>query len=582
MRVTPDVTVRSTPRSSGGRFAITSLTATAVVAGMFIAPPAQAHDSAAADPSEGSVSLQEPTLTWQGEHYAVGSTVIAGLPCDAPENTTCDHFDLHVDVDPAHWESHDGGVEVVISWPDPEDDFDLRVYDDEGTLLGSSTSASSNLERVFVPDAAGTYEVVVNPWQVTDSGYTGHAGLTSTKKKGKQPAPGGEVPDEPLYDVPCDEGLAGPFPCENVDLASYLPLSEIGATDVDLVFPNRGNDIWGWTDPETGREYALMGTTSGTAFVDITEPTAPVFLGQLPSAQPVRTIFRQWADVKVYENHAYVVSEEPLHGMQVFDLTRLRGVSEPRTWDADAHYTGFNSAHNVAIDTESGYAYAIGTDTCDGGPHIIDLAEPASPAAAGCVDEDGYTHDTQAVTYDGPDTRYTGRELLFNSNEDTVTIVDVTDKANPVQLSRFGYEGAQYTHQGWLTEDSRFFLFNDELDEQNNGHNTTTYLLDVTDLENPHLHGTHVHDTPAIDHNLYTKDGTVYEANYRAGLRVLSTRPINGGKLREVGYFDVYPADDAAEFNGAWSNYPYFDSGTVVVSGIEQGLFVLKPTGAAS
>lgn len=267
--------------------------------------------------------------------------------------------------------------------------------------------------------------------------------------------------------------------------------------------------------------------------------------------------------------------------MQVFDLTRLRGVTEPRTWTEDAHYPLFGGAHNVAINEDTGFAYAVGAATCEGGPHMVDIRGPRNPAFVGCVDEDGYTHDTQAVVYDGPDTRFTGREILFNSNEDTLTIVDVTDKANPVQLSRVTYGAASYTHQGSLTEDGRYFLLNDELDEQTFGFNTSTYILDVSSLTDPELRGTHVAATPAIDHNLYVKGSKVYEANYRAGLRVLDTTPITSGKLHEVGFFDVYPADDAAEFNGAWSNYPFFASGTVVVSGIEQGLFVLRPSGAA-
>lgn len=381
-------------------------------------------------------------------------------------------------------------------------------------------------------------------------------------------APGG-APGEPLYDVPCTGGSAGPFPCHRVDLAAYLPLSEVGG-------PNAANDIWGWTDPETGREYALLGTTSGTAFVDVTTPTSPEYLGMLPSHQPVETLFASWRDVKVYDDHAYIVSEEPTHGMQVFDLTRLRGATEQQ-WTEDAHYAMVGGAHNVAINTDSGYAYIVGSLTCDGGPHMVDIREPKSPEFAGCVSGDGYTHDTQAVTYDGPDSRFTGNEILFNSNEDTVTIVDVTDKANPVQLARFGYDGAAYTHQGWLTEDSRTFLFNDEADEQDNGVNTTTYLLDVTSLTDPSLRGSYVADTTSIDHNLYTKDDTVYEANYRSGLRILDGKQVERGTVRETAFFDVYPADDAAEFNGAWSNYPYFESGTVVVSGIEQGLFVLQP-----
>ncbi len=560
-------------RGERRRVSVVTLVLAVLALGVLVAPATSAHPQA--EPSEGTVSLEQRTLSWQGEHYAVGSALFPGITCQVP--TVCDRFDLTVAVDPSHWDDNTGGVEIVIAWEDASDDFDLHVFDGDGNPVGSSIgdnpSTGVPMENVFVDKASGPYDILVNPFSVTDSDYTGHVALDSTKRSGK-PAVGGEVPSEPLLDVPCEDRVAGPFPCKNIDLGAYLPLSAIGGA-------NRGNDIWGWTDPGTGREYALMGTTRGTSFVDVTEPTNPTYLGELPSHQPVRTVFRQWSDIKVYADHAFVVSEEPLHGMQVFDLTRLRGVTEPQTWNADAHYGLFGGAHNIAVNEDSGFAYAIGTLTCDGGPHVIDIRQPTLPVFAGCVAEDGYTHDTQAVTYTGPDTRFTGREILFNSNEDTVTIVDVTDKLNPVQLSRTPYENASYTHQGWLTEDSRHFLFNDELDEQNHGLNTTTYILDVTSLTEPVVHGTYVHGTPAIDHNLYVKGNRLYEANYRAGLRILDTKPIDRGTLREVGYFDIYPADDQAQFNGAWSNYPFFDSGTVIVSGIEQGLFVLRPTGRA-
>ncbi|PXY25401.1 hypothetical protein BAY60_18670 [Prauserella muralis] len=338
-----------------------------------------------------------------------------------------------------------------------------------GQSIGDNPSSGVPEERVVISAASGVYDVLVNPYSATDSAYDGRAALHSFKKTGKPGGPGGEVPDEPLFDIGCERGLAGPFPCQNVDLAAYLPLSAIGDAGA-------GNDSWGWTDPQTGREYALMGTTSGTAFVDVTEPTKPAYLGMLPSHQPVETLFASWRDVKVYRDHAYVVSEEPLYGMQVFDLTRLRGVSQPRTWTEDAHYPLFGGAHNVAINEDTGFAYAVGTAICEGGPHMVDIRDPRNPAFTGCVDEDGYTHDTQAVVYDGSDTRFSGREILFNSNEDTLTIVDVTDKANPVQLSRTTYGAASYTHQGSLTEDGRYFLLNDELDEQTFGFNTSTYM----------------------------------------------------------------------------------------------------------
>jgi choice-of-anchor B domain-containing protein len=392
----------------------------------------------------------------------------------------------------------------------------------------------------------------------------------------------GDVPTEPVSNLAYENGRAGPFPCDAVDLESFLPIADLnGGEGSSQGGPVELNDIWGWTDSQTGREYALVGKTNGTAFVDVTDADAPRYLGSLPTAAPVETLFRTWRDIKVHDDHAYVVSEEPTHGMQVFDLTRLRDVTEPREWDADANYRLFGNAHNIAINEDSGFAYVIGTSTCGGGPHMVDIRDPQAPSFAGCVAEDGYTHDTQCVNYDGPDERFAGREICLSSNEDTLTIVDVTDKPITKQLSRTEYDGSAYTHQGWLTEDGRYFLVNDELDEQESGVPTTTRIFDVGKLDRPVLVGAYEAQVDSIDHNLYTKDSLVYEANYRSGLRVLDGSQAGAGRLSEVGFFDVYPQDDEPEFNGAWSNYPYFDSGIVIVSGIEQGLFVLRPEAGA-
>ena len=133
--------------------------------------------------------------------------------------------------------------------------------------------------------------------------------------------------------------------------------------------------------------------------------------------------------------------------------------SRPHTTRASARRTRSPST------ARTGFAYAAGTRTCEGGLHVVDVRTPAAPRAAGCFSFDGYTHETQCVVYEGPDTLYRDREICFNSNEDTLTIVDATDKLEPVQLSRTGYGGSAYTHQGWLTEDQRFFLVNDEGDE---------------------------------------------------------------------------------------------------------------------
>ncbi len=371
---------------------------------------------------------------------------------------------------------------------------------------------------------------------------------------------------EPLSATPCVGGFAGVYPCNNVDLLAFMPQSSIGG--------GSGNDVWGWTDPVTGVEYAIMGRTSGTSFVDISDPENPIYVGNLPP----HTSNSTWRDIKVYADHAFVVSEASNHGMQVFDLSQLRDVVSPPVQFAEtAHYAGFGSAHNVVINEDSGFAYGVGANACSGGLAMVNIQNPTSPTNAGCFSADGYTHDAQCVNYIGPDPDHQGKEVCFNANEDTLTIVDVTNKAAPAQLSRTGYTGSAYTHQGWLTEDHHFFLIDDELDETAFGHNTRTRVFDVTDLDQPVLVGFQDLSTPAIDHNLYTHEGYVFEANYRSGLRILDGTDVANAVLPEIGFFDVYPANDNPSFNGAWSVYPYFESGVVVVSGIEQGLFILQP-----
>lgn len=369
-----------------------------------------------------------------------------------------------------------------------------------------------------------------------------------------------------LRDTACTDGMAGPYPCHDIDLMAFLPHDEIGG--------GSGNDIWGWTDPLTGREYALVGRSTGTAFVDVSNPDRPVYVGNLPA----RTTSSIWRGIKVFSDHAFIVSEAANHGMQIFDLTQLRGVtSPPATFTETAHYAGFGSTHTLAMNSRTGFAYAAGTRTCEGGLHAVDVRAPASPRAAGCFSLDGYTHETQCVVYAGPDSLYRDREICFNSNEDTLTIVDVTDKLEQAQLSRTGYGGSAYTHQGWLTEDHRFFLVNDEGDEAAFKHPTRTWIWDVSDLDAPVIASRYDGPTPSIDHNLYIRGHLVYESNYRSGLRVLDASELARGVLREVGFFDVYPSDDAPAYNGAWSAYPFFASGSVAVNGIEQGLFVVRP-----
>jgi choice-of-anchor B domain-containing protein len=376
------------------------------------------------------------------------------------------------------------------------------------------------------------------------------------------------------------------FDCGATDLLAFLPPSKL-THDGHYI---QMNDIWGWTDPQTRREWALVGRRDGTTFVDITDPTRPIIAADLPLTEGARP--NSWRDIKVYKDHAYIVADGAgPHGMQVFDLTRLRTIKpqsngQPQKVAYDAIYRNINSAHNIVINEESGYAYPVGSSgggtTCGGGLHMVDIREPKNPKFAGCFADastgrsgTGYSHDAQCVTYKGPDKRYRGREICVGSNENSISIADVTDKSSPKALSRATYPRVAYAHQGWFTEDQKYFFLDDEGDEGQGVPKTRTMIWDLTDLENPKLAKEHMGVESTSDHNLYIKGDVMYQANYRSGLRILSIKdPLNP---KEVAFFDTAPyTTNTPGFNGAWSVYPFFKSGTIIVSSIEQGLFIVR------
>ena len=379
--------------------------------------------------------------------------------------------------------------------------------------------------------------------------------------------------------IECVNGLAGQFECNEIDLMSFMDKTEIGGSNSTSL-----NDIWGWTDPQTNKEYALVGMSNGTSFVDISNPENPIYLGRLPT----QTNNSTWRDLKVYQNHVFIVSEASGHGMQVFDLTQLRNISSPTTFSNTAYYSGFGNAHNIFINEDTGFAYAVGTSTCGGGLHIVDISTPSIPSKSACVSDPntgrngtGYSHDVQCVVYNGPDNDYVGKEICFGSNETNVWIADLNTKSEDSSGAKtigLGSYDNYYTHQGWLTEDHKYFIVNDELDENSNAYNNTrTLIWNVEDLSNPVIETTYLGPTPSIDHNNYIIGDKVYMSHYTSGLRVLDISNISSPT--ESAFFDVYPSNNNTSFDGTWSNYPYYPSGVIAVTGIDEGLFVVNPKG---
>jgi choice-of-anchor B domain-containing protein len=386
------------------------------------------------------------------------------------------------------------------------------------------------------------------------------------------------------------DGL-GRYPCSNVDLMSYLSAETLGSK-LDT------SDIWGATLNIDGdvHHLAIVGHADGSSFVDISDSTDPIILGFLPTYDCGEIEFRVcakdrlWRDMKVYGDRVFIVSENYGHGMQVVNLldlfsdelkkghVRVSDNRAPQTLTADYHYDKFGKAHNIALNEDSGFAYVIGSNTCDGGLHIVDVAKDV-PEYAGCFHDDGYTHDCQCVDYHKgyPDKRFHGKEICFNFNEDTLTIVDVTDKSKNALdkkaiISRVSYKGFQYTHQGWITEDGTRLLMDDELDEVRGttslnpdddvarGSFTRTLIWDISDLQKPKWVATHRSGDTAIDHNMYIKNNWAYQSNYCSGLRVMDLSKLEASNnMYECAYFDLAPYCAGPTFEGTWSNFPYYN-----------------------
>lgn len=385
---------------------------------------------------------------------------------------------------------------------------------------------------------------------------------------------------QPPYDGPGWKKVNGGSPSlafvgTNIELRSWITLLEFnsGVTSAD--------DCWGYVSP-SGREYALIGLSLGTGFVEVTNPDDAQIIAVLPGPTSI------WRDLKVYQHYAYAVSEGG-GGIQVFDLSQIdQGVVQQVNTVLTG--PGTSATHNVAINEESGFLYRVGGGSSPiQGFRVYDLSDPAAPAYV-TTWNNRYCHDVQAVNYvenNGPTP--TVREIVFCYANDTsgggnpgIAILDVTDKLNIFEVGSINLAAppifshpARFSHQGWLSPDRNYIYFGDEVDEGASPFPpTTTRIIDVSDLANPVQMGVFSNGNTSRDHNVYTRDNWIFEANYRSGLRIFdATDQLNPV---EVAYYDTYPGSDSANYNGLWNVFPYFPSGTIIGSDIERGLFVWR------
>lgn len=365
----------------------------------------------------------------------------------------------------------------------------------------------------------------------------------------------------------CDDA----FDSLGVELLSCIFKDDLSDNFGDHGSGNQGSDIWGYVSP-SGREFALIGLRSSVSFVEVTDPRNPVIIGNVPGPSSV------WRDMKTYQQHAYIVIDQTGNGLQIVDLTEIDdGVV---TLLATSNDRNFSTAHNIALNPESEYAYSVGGNTDSGGLTPWDLSDPADPVALpGWAESD--LHDALVVTYSVGD--FAGREIAYGfAGRDGLKVIDVTDKNNIFTLATRTYPNLSYCHQGWLSEDRKYLFIDDELDESDSPEvdTSTTYVFDVSDPADPQFLTSYTNGIESIDHNLMVRGRFVFSANYTSGLRIFDTCDIQN--VVEVGYFDTYPELDEANrnFHGAWGVFTDFPSKIVIVSDRERGLFVFDTSEA--
>jgi len=389
-----------------------------------------------------------------------------------------------------------------------------------------------------------------------------------------------------LAPTACTAGRAGNFPCHNIDYLAQVQLGDISSN------PTSASNLWGFVDLDDNREYAVMGHRNGTVVVDVTVPGTPVIVGNIAGNPSL------WREVKVFQvstpvngrrpTYAYISTEAPGGGLQIIDLTNL-----PASVSLANTLMEFSTSHTLyisnvdyssmtALPGQQAYLYIAGANVAGGAFRIYDLVDPENPALvtpspAGT----GYMHDSASMLITDNRTTQCANahnpcEVLVDFNELSVDLWDVTEKAAPVRLSTTTYPTATYVHSGWPNENSRFIIVHDELDELRRSLNTHIYTLDINDLRAPNLVTSYLGGTTSTDHNGYTIGNRYYVAHYKRGLVIFdSTTPT---ALTEIGSFDTYlsPSANSAGTDGVWGVYPFLPSGTLLVSDIENGLFLLK------
>lgn len=333
-----------------------------------------------------------------------------------------------------------------------------------------------------------------------------------------------------------------------------------GAQDLNIVFRSQLSypgqtlaNIWGHVD-SLGNEYALVGASKGLSIVNVTDPDNIFEVAQIPGPDNL------WKEIKTWNGFAYITTEAAgVQGLQIVDLRDLPGTNLPdKYWSPEINGDFLTTIHALHID--KGFAYLYGSNISPGGAIIADLTDPWNPTVAGAFNQ-SYIHDGMVRN-----------DTLFGGHiyDGYFSVVDVSDKANPVVLATQNTPN-NFTHNTWLSDNGKTLF---TTDETANSYLTAYDITDLTDIKELDRYQSNP-GSNSIVHNTYILNDYAVTSWYRDGVVIVDAhRPNN---LVAVGNYDTY-AGTGNGFDGAWGVYPYLPSGNLIVSNIDEGLFVLSPT----
>ena len=330
------------------------------------------------------------------------------------------------------------------------------------------------------------------------------------------------------------------------------------------MYDNTYNECWGFKVNET--EIAVIGSTAGTHFFDITDPQNSIEVAFVAGAYTgTGVIHRDYHD---YNGYLYAVCDEGnTSTLQIIDVSDLPN-SITTIYDSDSL---FQKAHNIFIDTATAKLYACAVKhvnpTSYTAMDVYSLSNPTLPNLIYTYNEVGHVHDA----YVRNDTAY------LNCGNDGLRIMDfhyldLPGSMAPIELASLiapSYPDAGYNHSGWLSDDGTIYAMQDE------NHGYDVKILDVSDFNNITVVSTFNSGTNSqcMAHNGIIKGDLLYLAYYHDGLRIFD---ISDPYIpTQVSYYDTYAPASYSSYKGAWGVYPYLPSGNIIVSDMQTGLYVL-------